>query len=152
MHEICGQRLLFVQGEIQELCRRMAVESFSFLFVSWDLVKFFGNARIAFIAGLFVVDAEAAGVAQRAILLADRLALIVCNIILAHTYGPVFHAAPSKCGLSRLSDAIAKIVWRAHATISSARMHSMVDAAFFALGSILIFAKMTTKAHFNSSD
>ena len=129
----------------------MAVESFSFLFVSCDLVKFFGNARTAFIAGLFVVDAEAAGVAQRAILLADRLALIVCNI-LAHTYGPVFHAAPSKCGLSRLSDAIAKTVWRAHATISSARMHSMVDAAFFALGSILIFAKMTTKAHFNSSD
>ena len=93
--------------------------------------------------------ADQAGVAQRAKLLADRLALIVCNI-LAHLR-PVFHTHPSKYGLSRnLSDAIAKIVWRAHATICSGR--SMVDAAFFALGSILIFAKMTTKAHFNSSD
>ena len=34
----------------------MAVESFSFLFVSCDLVTFFGNARIAVTAGLFVVD------------------------------------------------------------------------------------------------
>ena len=126
----------------------MAVESFSFLFVSCGQVFLIGNARIAFIAGLFAVGAEATGGAQHAIVLADRLALIVCNI-LAHLR-PVFHAVNSAYGLSRnLSDAIAKFVWRAHATIFSGRR--MVAAAFFAVGSILIFAKMTT-AHFNSSD
>ena len=106
----------------------MAVESFSFLSVSIDLVFEIGNARIAVIAGLFVVFADHAGGAHRAILLADRLALIVCNI-LAHLR-PVFHAARSKCGLSRiLSYAIAKIAWRAHATYIF--LGTMFNAAIF---------------------
>jgi hypothetical protein len=128
----------------------MAVESFSFLFVSCDLVTFFGSARIAVIAGLFpfVVDAEAAGAAQRAIRFADRLALLIVCLIFAHLR-PVFYAPISAYELSRSFSDAAKIVWRAHATILFGG--SMVAAAFFALGSILIFAKMTT-AHFNSSD
>ena len=94
--------------------------------------------------------ADQAGVAQRAIVLADRLALIIVCLIFAHLR-PVFHAVVPHLGLSRIfSDAVAKLVWRALAAITPGR--SMVDAAFFALGSILIFAKMTTKAHFNSSD
>jgi hypothetical protein len=44
----------------------MAVESFSFLSVSCALVKAIGNARLAFIAGLFAVGAEETGGAQRA--------------------------------------------------------------------------------------
>jgi hypothetical protein len=106
------------------------VESFSFLFVSCDLVTFFGNARIAFIAGLFVVDAEAAGVAQRAIFLADRLALITVCLIFARPR-PVFHAGFPHQGLALFSDAAAKLVWRAHATIASER--SMLDAAIFTI-------------------
>ena len=85
---------MLYQGEGHELYSRKAVESFSFLFVSCDLVKFFGNARIAFIAGLFVVDAEAGGVAQRAVNLADRLALLIVCLIFAHLR-PVFYAVNS---------------------------------------------------------
>jgi hypothetical protein len=106
------------------------VENYFFLSVSCDLVKLIGNARLAFIAGLFVVDADQAGVAQRAMVLADRLALIACNIF-AHLL-PVFHAAILMHGLSRIfSDAAAKIVWRAHATIGF--LISMFDAAIFTL-------------------
>jgi hypothetical protein len=98
--------------------------------VSCDLVIFFGNARAAFIAGSFAVIADQAGVAQRAIVLADRLALIVC-VIFAHLR-PVFYAVTSAYGLLRsFSDAAAKLVWRAHATIASER--SMLDAAIFTI-------------------
>jgi hypothetical protein len=138
---------LFLRCESQELCRRIAVESFSFLSVSCDQVFVIGNARLAFIAGPIAVGTEATGGTQRAIVLADRLALIVCAIF-AHLR-PVFHAALPKCGLSRkISDALAKHVWRALAAFFFGR--SMVDAAIFALGSPL-FTKMT-KARFNSSD
>ena len=72
--------------------------------------------------------ADQAGVAQRAMLLADRLALIVC-VIFAHLH-PVFYAVKSAYGLSRnFSDAAAKIVWRAHATHLSGR--TMFDADMF---------------------
>jgi hypothetical protein len=126
----------------------MAVENYFFLSVSCDLVTLVGNARIAYIAGLFVVDADHAGVAQRAIDLADRLALIVCNIF-AHLR-PVFYAVKSAYGLSRSSsDAAAKIVWRAHATIASRR--TMFDAAIFTACSLLICTKMTN-VRFNYSD
>ena len=65
---------------------------------------------------------------QRAIMLADRLALIVCNIF-AHLH-PVFYAVKSAYGLSRFfSAAAAKIVWRAHATLLSGR--TMFDATKF---------------------
>ena len=108
----------------------MAVENFSFLSDSCDLVFLIGNARVAFIAGLFAVIADQAGGAQRAILLADRLALIVCNIF-AHLR-PVFYAVNTAYGLSRsFSDAAAKIVWHAHATIPFVR--SMFDAAIFTI-------------------
>jgi hypothetical protein len=70
------------------------------------------------------------GVHKHAIALANRLALILCAIF-AHLR-PVFYAAISIHGLSRnLSDALAKIVWRAHATILFGR--TMVDAVIFAL-------------------
>jgi hypothetical protein len=114
----------------------MAVESFSFLSVSCGQVILIGNARTAFIAGTFAVGAEATGGAQHAIVLADRLALITVCLIFAQLR-PVFYAVFPNHGLSRnLSDALAKHVWRALATILFER--SMVDAAIFALGSILI--------------
>jgi hypothetical protein len=89
-----------------------------------------GNTRIAFIAGPTAVGADQAGGARHAVALADRLALIVC-VIFAHLR-PVFYAAPLKYGLSRFySDAPAKFVWRALATILFERSRS--DAAIFAL-------------------
>jgi hypothetical protein len=89
----------------------MAVESFSFLFVSCGqvLVVAIGLANIALIAGPIAVGADHAGGARHAIPLADLLALIVC-VIFAHLR-PVFYAVMSKYGLSRkFSDALAKIV------------------------------------------
>ena len=87
----------------------MAVESFSFLFVSSGQVVAIGLARIALIAGRFAVGADCAGGAHHAVYLADLLALIVC-VIFAHPR-PVFYAVMSKYGLSRnFSDAPAKIM------------------------------------------
>jgi hypothetical protein len=75
------------------------------------------------------------GGAHHATSLGDRLALIVCNVS-AHLR-PVFHAVASFCGLViYLSDALAKIIWRAQATIlfvQSMSTESMSDAALFAL-------------------
>ena len=74
---------------------------------------------------------EATGGAQHAMLLAGRLALIIVCLIFAHLR-PVFHAVPSKYGLSRIfSDAVAKLLWRAHATAVFER--SMFDAAIFTI-------------------
>ena len=88
------------------------------------------NTRIAFIAGPSAVAADLAGTARCAVTLADLLALIVCNIF-AHLR-PVFRAVMLKQGLSRsLSDALAKIVWRAHATITF--LGTMFDAAISTL-------------------
>ena len=76
------------------------------------------------------MGADQAGGARHAIILPDRLVLIVCNIF-AHKR-PVFYAVASKCGLFRLfSDALAIFAWRAHATIFFAR--NMVGAAIFVL-------------------
>jgi hypothetical protein len=64
------------------------------------------------------VGANHVGAAQHAIPFAYRLALIVC-VIIAHLR-PVFYTVTAKCGLSRIfSFAIAKIVWRALAALSS---------------------------------
>ena len=108
----------------------MVEESFSFLFVSCDQVQVIGNARTALIEGPQTVGAESAGGAHHAVFLADRPTLIAC-VIFAHLR-PVFYAGLSIHGLSRnFSDALAKIVWRAHATILFGR--TMVDAVIFAL-------------------
>ena len=84
----------------------MAVESFSFLSVSFGQVLAIGNARTAFIAGKFAVGAAATGGAQHAVALADRLALIIVCLIFAHLPRPVFYTAVAKYGFSRIfSDA-----------------------------------------------
>ena len=75
--------------------------------------------------------ADQAGVAQHAMMLADRLALLIVCLIFAHLR-PVFYAVNSAYELSRnYSDTAAKMLWRAHATICFAR--SMFDAAIFTI-------------------
>jgi hypothetical protein len=83
------------------------------------------------IAGSIAVGAGFAGGAHHAILLAGRLALIVCDIF-AHLL-PVFYlrSLVYVWSFRFFSDALAKIVWRAHAAIFFVR--SMADAAIFAL-------------------
>jgi hypothetical protein len=82
----------------------MAEENFPFLFVSCGQVVAIGNVRTpALIAGshLIAVGADQTGGAHHAILLAGRLAAVVC-VVFAHLR-PVFYAVFAKYGLLRSS-------------------------------------------------